>query len=301
MLYKIREPKQIMKDLIRQIRQYCCLSQSEFARSLNVTFATVNRWENGHSEPNALAQDRIGEFCRANGVPVYDMILSKIDGVCKTLRAEGVQNILFHGSKTGIIGEICPKSRKQCDFGRGFYMGSDPAQALALTCDYENSKLYILSLDTTDLVTNRIEPGMDWAMTVALNRGKMENYKDTSLYKRYKCMTEGYDVVIGSIADDRLFFVLDNFVQLYITDKALVSSLKALDLGIQYVAKTQKACSAIKVHKEIPISDLERSFIRDVASEYREKGIALADQVCKEHRRDGLYLDEILSNKEARK
>ena len=29
--------------------------------------------------------------------------------------------ILYHGSKSGIKGDIAPKSRDACDFGQGFY------------------------------------------------------------------------------------------------------------------------------------------------------------------------------------
>ena len=36
-----------MKTLIKQIRTYLNLSQAELANQLNVSFATVNRWENG--------------------------------------------------------------------------------------------------------------------------------------------------------------------------------------------------------------------------------------------------------------
>ncbi|MCI8597874.1 MAG: DUF3990 domain-containing protein [Lachnospiraceae bacterium] len=32
---------------------------------------------------------------------------------------------LYHGSKSGIRGAISPISRERCDFGRGFYMGTD--------------------------------------------------------------------------------------------------------------------------------------------------------------------------------
>lgn len=31
--------------------------------------------------------------------------------------------ILYHGSKSGIKGDIAPNSRDACDFGQGFYMG----------------------------------------------------------------------------------------------------------------------------------------------------------------------------------
>lgn len=32
---------------------------------------------------------------------------------------------LYHGSKSGINGTISPISRRYCDFGKGFYMGTD--------------------------------------------------------------------------------------------------------------------------------------------------------------------------------
>ena len=43
-----------MKTLLKQIRSYLNLSQTEFAEQLNVTFQTVNRWENGKVVPNKL-------------------------------------------------------------------------------------------------------------------------------------------------------------------------------------------------------------------------------------------------------
>ena len=39
-----------MQNLIKQIRAHLTMSQTEFAQQLNVTFATVNRWENGVSQ-----------------------------------------------------------------------------------------------------------------------------------------------------------------------------------------------------------------------------------------------------------
>ncbi|MFR1077887.1 DUF3990 domain-containing protein [Enterocloster sp.] len=37
---------------------------------------------------------------------------------------------LYHGSKSGLCGAIAPISRKHCDFGKGFYMGTDRTQPL---------------------------------------------------------------------------------------------------------------------------------------------------------------------------
>lgn len=88
------------------------------------TFATVNRWENGRTLPNKLAQDKIYNLCKENNVPVYDMVLERIEAVSKSIELEQGRVLLYHGSKSGIDGEIEPKSRKQCDFGKGFYIVS---------------------------------------------------------------------------------------------------------------------------------------------------------------------------------
>jgi len=40
---------------IRTLRKQLGLTQEEFAHQIGVTFATVNRWENGKSEPSRLA------------------------------------------------------------------------------------------------------------------------------------------------------------------------------------------------------------------------------------------------------
>ena len=44
---------------IKQLREYLCLSQTEFAQLLGVSFVSVNRWENGHFEPTIKAKRKI--------------------------------------------------------------------------------------------------------------------------------------------------------------------------------------------------------------------------------------------------
>lgn len=283
-----------MRELIKDIRSYLNMSQQEFADKLSVTFASVNRWENGHALPNKLAQIKLSEFCAENNVPVYEMILSKINKVKGEIKAQDNRVILYHGSKSGIEGNIEPKSRKQCDFGKGFYMGTEPSQALTLICDYEKSKLYIVSIDISDLNVLEVPADIEWAMLVAFHRGRMEQIKNTPLYNKYKKLSSEKDVVIGSIANDRMFFVIDNFFIGNITDVALINSLSALELGKQYVAVSQKACNSVRIEKEISLSYLERIYIKKVAEQNRAKGVSLANDICKSHRREGLYFDEIL-------
>ena len=283
-----------MQNLIKQIRTYLNISQTEFAEQLNVTFTTVNRWENGRAVPNKLAQTQLYDLCKAKSVPVYDMTLAKIADTAKAVELEEGRVLLYHGSKSGINGLIQPISRKQCDFGSGFYMGTEPVQALTLICDFEKSKFYIVSVDMNELAQLDVPADIDWAMLVAFHRGKMEKIKDTSFYNKYRSMAQNKDLVIGSIANDRMFFVIDNFFVGTITDAALVNSLSALQLGRQYVAVSQKACDAVRIEKEITISHLERLFLREVSAENRTKGVSLANDICKNYRREGKFFDEIL-------
>ena len=283
-----------MQKLIKSIREYLGLSQADFAEKLSVTFATVNRWENGRAIPTKLAQAALYEYCKAQGVPVYQMILDKIKNAVEEITPEEGRVLLYHGSKSGIVGEIAPKSREMCDFGRGFYMGTEPGQPLTLICDFEKSRFYIVSIDMQGLESVEINADLDWAMLVAFHRGRMDKIKGTAFYEKYSRIDAGKDLVIGSIANDRMFYVLDNFFMGNITDMALVNSLSALKLGKQYVATTEKACAAVRIEKELPISMMERRFLQDESEVNRQKGIHLANDICKNYRREGAFFDEIL-------
>lgn len=290
----MRHGDDIMQDLIKKIRSHMNMNQTEFAELLNVTFATVNRWENGRALPNKLAQDKIHDLCKEYDVPVYDMILEKIAAASGSVELDKGRVLLYHGSKSGIEGDIAPKSRKQCDFGKGFYMGTEPSQALTLICDYESAKFYIVSISVDNLAVLDVPADLEWAMIVAYHRGRMEKIKGTPFYSKYQEMAKDKDLIIGSIANDRMFFVIDNFFIGNITDAALINSLSALELGKQYVAVTRKGCDAVRIEKEIPISYLEKLFMKEVSEANRVKGSSLANDICRNYRREGLFFDEIL-------
>ena len=53
-------------EIIKSIRKELSLSQEMLARDLNVSFATLNRWENGHTTPSRLAMSKIKEYAMKN-------------------------------------------------------------------------------------------------------------------------------------------------------------------------------------------------------------------------------------------
>lgn len=219
-----------MKELIKAIRSAANMNQEQFANALGTTTLSINRWENGKTLPNRMAQKQLYNFCQENNISVYQTILDKIKAEAESINLEDGRILLYHGSKSGIVGNIAPKSREMCDFGKGFYMGTDPGQPLTLICDFDKSKFYIVSIDMRDLNSVEIKADLDWAMLVAFHRGRMDKIKDTDFYNRYSNIDAGKDLVIGSIANDRMFYVLDNFFMGNITDAALVNSLSALKL-----------------------------------------------------------------------
>ena len=51
-----------------KIRGKLNISQEQLARELHVSFATVNRWENGKNSPNMLAMKELNDLCKEKGL-----------------------------------------------------------------------------------------------------------------------------------------------------------------------------------------------------------------------------------------
>lgn len=282
-----------MKNLIKYIRINRNLSQQKFAEEIGVAFATVNRWEQGITIPNDLTQNTLYEYCKKNDINLSTYILNKYSEEYNKLSKE-YHNILFHGSKSGLEEKISPRSRSYCDFGKGFYMGTEILQPLTLIANHDNPKLYFMSIDLKDLNVLKLEDDIEWALIVAVNRGKIDAIKNKKIVDKYNELLSKYDVVVGSIADDRMFFVLDSFFNGNITDKGLIESLTTLNLGKQIVAKNFKACSKIKILKEFNLSVLELCVLKELGENNRKTGILQANVICKNNRRNGKYFDEII-------
>lgn len=58
----IRQPENFQAT-VKEVRRQLALSQEELAHALGVSFATVNRWENGKTVPSKLAQRQFVQFC----------------------------------------------------------------------------------------------------------------------------------------------------------------------------------------------------------------------------------------------
>ncbi len=55
---------------IKALRNKLTLSQTEMAKKLGVSFASVNRWEQGHHEPTIKAKRKINVLLKENGISI---------------------------------------------------------------------------------------------------------------------------------------------------------------------------------------------------------------------------------------
>ena len=50
--------------LVKEVRRQLEISQEELAHELGVSFATINRWENGKTTPFKLARGHFDSYCK---------------------------------------------------------------------------------------------------------------------------------------------------------------------------------------------------------------------------------------------
>ena len=59
--------------IIKMIREKLFITQSELASKIDVSFASVNRWEQGHHEPTMKAKRKLAEICKENNIDMESL------------------------------------------------------------------------------------------------------------------------------------------------------------------------------------------------------------------------------------
>ena len=62
-----------LSDAIKMTRQKAFLSQEAFAKVINVSVSTINRWETGKAKPNLSAMKKVKEFCEQRQLSYCDI------------------------------------------------------------------------------------------------------------------------------------------------------------------------------------------------------------------------------------
>jgi hypothetical protein len=212
------------------------------------------------------------------------------------IRVSGLKDkTLYHGSRGGIKGDIKPSSREQCDFGRGFYMGDISNQAKGLVIGDTNPMFYKVRLRLSEIPEDRILvlEGKDWLNAVLASRKLCEEFNGLELAKYWERKLSDYDVIIGTIADDTMKDAIKTFSDGGMTDEGLIACLQSVDYGMQYVAKTEFACSKIEILSQKRIYGMDKLNVIEYNRIQSEKSKVCIQEAAFGYC-EGFTLDEIL-------
>ena len=101
------------------------------------------------------------------------------------------------------------------------------------------------------------------------------------------------NVVVAPIADNRMFALLSSFFRNQITDEEVIHSLAAIHLGEQYVMKSVKATSSLRLLSASFVSDAERDFFKTEREKELESKESDLEQIHLSYGRKGHYWSEL--------
>ena len=144
--------------------------------------------------------------------------------------------IVYHTSYTKIEKPDTAHSRRNLDFGRGFYVTTLRAQALRY------GKKFIRNAQPA--ILNRYEMKIDEGLTKKRFEKYDEEWLDFILACRNGKKVKTYDVIEGGIANDKVFNTIELYTQKLITKQETLSRLSYEKPNWQICFTSQKAIDA---------------------------------------------------------
>lgn len=152
---------------------------------------------------------------------------------------------LYHGSNQEIEKIDLRKSRPNKDFGQGFYLTEDKAQALRMAQQKVQQHGGIAVVNAYEFDEGLLHGGKlkvkvfegyteEWARFIIANRDRRSQ------------QTHDFDIVIGAIADDQVGLQLFRYMKHFIDLPTLVANLKFVRLTTQYYFGTEYAIRFLK-------------------------------------------------------
>lgn len=266
------------------------LSTKELAESIGVTSTTILRWRENEEQASDSNLNSFYNFAFDRGI--------RLNKIKEQLYKEGCNSdtaILFHGAKTRIDGEISiEKSKDSNDFGRGFYCGESLEQSAMFVANYPEASLYVLEFDKTGLSHTQLNVNRDWILLIAFFRNKLADYAEHPIILELLSKLEGADYIIAPIADNRMFEIIDSFIDGEITDIQCQHCLSATSLGNQYVFVTDNAVKQLRILRHCYLASDEKKYYLSYKREESRVGNDKVKVARKQYRGQGEYIEDIL-------
>lgn len=275
---------------IEVILELLGMTVQEFAQELGVSISTVFRWKDPKETISTGNLEKIYEYAYKKKIR-----LNKIKE--QLFREECLENhvLLFHGAKGSLLGDISvSNSRKNNDFGQGFYCGENLEQSAMFVCGFPNSSLYMLDFDKLGMKELKLTVEQDWMLMIAFFRGKLSAYAEHPMIRKTLNRLNGIDYVVAPIADNRMFQIIDSFIEGEITEVQCRHCLSATNFGNQYVFLNQKVADRIKILRKCYLASNEKEAYISARSEDILISNDKVKIARKQYRGQGKYIEEIL-------
>ncbi len=152
--------------------------------------------------------------------------------------------ILFHGSKTEVKNPDIYHSRRRVDFGKGFYTTPIYEQAFSLC-----QRFIKIGLDAYISTYH-----FDEAVLEKCKVKKFETYSDEWLDFVLNCRKDldksDYDIIIGGVANDKVFDTVELFFSNMIKKDEALKRLKYAKPNLQVCFRNQNIIDKFLVYKE---------------------------------------------------
>lgn len=281
---------QVIQDL-ENILEIMELTQEELASDIGVSRITVNNWLSGKTTISDSHIKVLYEYAFRKGVRLNKI---KEQFYTEDYVSKG-EILLFHGSKIGIEGKIDLTHNKRInDFGKGFYCGESLEQSAMFVATYPGSSLYMLKFNPQNLKKRVFHVDRDWMLMVAYFRGNLKEYEESEIIQRLIKGNEEADYIVAPIADNRMFEIIDSFIDGEITDVQCQHCLSATNLGNQYVFITQKAINQITLLEKCFLSEPEKDLYLTSRQENFKMNMDKVKLARKQYRNQGEYIEDIL-------
>ncbi len=267
------------------------LSMEAFAEELGVSRMTVNNWLTGKKEAGEKNIASFYEYTFRKGIRL-NLIKEQL---YREELAGPSEVLLFHGAKTKIEGMLrtdCSKRRN--DFGPGFYCGESLEQSAMFVATYPASSLYMLTFDGTGLIEKEFGVSRDWMLMIAYFRERLGAYANSEVIQELIKQVEGVDYIVAPIADNRMFEIIDQFIDGEITDEQCRHCLSATNLGKQYVFLTDRALRQVELLERCFLTKEEKEFYlfsRQASYEMNRDKVKVARR---QYRDAGMYIEEMM-------
>jgi hypothetical protein len=178
---------------------------------------------------------------------------------------------------------------------RDFIQGESYAQAISFIAGFDKSCVYFIDFDPLDLKCKKYNVNQEWMLTIAYYRGALERYESHPIIQKLIKESRDCDYIIAPIADNRMFQIINSFIDGEITDEQCKHCLAATNLGKQYVFISDVSVMNTKLVERAYISDSERKYYKDIRSSDAKLGDDKVKLARIQYRGQGRYIDEILS------